>query len=208
MSDFRTGFFHWLIHDLNQPDWSLLLDIIICILPLTSDLSWHEPYISPDLLCATWLIRLMKNISEMESCPHSCVILWIGSEVMFVSQQNVLTFVLLYVFVRPGRWGEVAPSAEALQPQLQQLPGGLRTLHPVPFPPELQPTRYQPHTHTWHAAHYPYIAVVMWKSEFVFLKDYITKESLRLHVYSFLSRYSSYWMIGDKMVENTLACCI
>lgn len=56
-------------------------------------------------------------------------------------------------FVCPGWRGEVAPSAEALQPQLQQLPGGLRTLHPVPFPPELQPARYPTHTTQTYCCH-------------------------------------------------------
>lgn len=52
-----------------------------------------------------------------------------------------LTFL---VFAPPGRWGKIPPSAETLQPQLQQLPGRLRALHPVTLPPELQSTRYQP----------------------------------------------------------------
>lgn len=79
---------------------------------------------------------------------------------MFVSQYRMADYFFNFMCscVHPGRWGEVTPSAEALQPQLQQLPGRLRTLHTVPFSPELQPTRYEPHTRMTHS---PEDAVVM-----------------------------------------------
>lgn len=105
----------------------------------------HRSFFFP---CARDSIRLVQKTSEMESCPHSALMLWLRHEVIFVPQQFLmcvcvceLTFL---VFASPGRWGKIPPSAKTLQPQFQQLPGRLRPLHPVPLTPELQSTRYQP----------------------------------------------------------------
>lgn len=113
----------------------------------TSVLSWREPHVLSDLFLSFFLrlVQEPRSVSfrKCQRWSRAHIPVWCCDWDMRSSlflQFLVLTFC---VSVPPGRWGKVTPSAETLQPKLQQLPGWLRTLHPVPLPPELQSTRYQ-----------------------------------------------------------------